>query len=45
MDSVNEASQTMHCAIEAFERRMTLRIYAVGVGVVAAATLLQHFWT
>jgi hypothetical protein len=34
----------MHSAIEAFERRMTLRLYVVGVGIVLAQGLLRHFW-
>lgn len=34
----------MHSAIEAFERRMTLRLYAFGVAVVVGTALLRHFW-
>jgi hypothetical protein len=45
MDSANEATQTMRSALEAFERRMTLRLYAVGVVVLLAEALLRHFWT
>jgi hypothetical protein len=37
--------QTMHSAIEAFERRMTRRLYAVGVTYVVAVALLRRFWT
>jgi hypothetical protein len=35
----------MQSALDAFERRMTLRLYAVGVGIVVAVALLRHFWT
>lgn len=28
-----------------FERRMTLRLYAVGVAIVVAVTLLRLYWT
>jgi hypothetical protein len=35
----------MHSAIEAFERRMTRRLYAVGVAVVIAQALMRHYWT
>jgi hypothetical protein len=35
----------MHSVIEAFERRLTRRLYAVGVGIVVAVALLRHFWT
>jgi len=35
----------MHSAIEAFERRMTRRLYAVGVAVVLAEALVRHVWT
>lgn len=35
----------MHSALDAFERRMTRRLYAVGVGIVVAVALLRHFWT
>lgn len=35
----------MHSAIEAFERRMTRRLYAVAVAVLLAEALLRHFWT
>lgn len=34
----------MHSAIEAFERCMTLRLYAVAVGIVVAVALRRHFW-
>ena len=33
----------MRSAIEAFERRMTRRLYAVAVAVVLAQALLRHF--
>ena len=35
----------MHSALDAFERRMTRRLYAVGVAVVLAEALLRRFWT
>ncbi|SIO39856.1 hypothetical protein SAMN05444172_1605 [Burkholderia sp. GAS332] len=35
----------MHSAIEAFEHRMTRRLYAVGVAIALAEALLRHFWT
>lgn len=35
----------MHSALEAFERRMTRRLYAVGVVYVISVALLRHFWT
>lgn len=44
MDSVTEEIQATRSAIKAFERRMTLRLYAVGVGAVIAVVLLRHFW-
>jgi hypothetical protein len=41
-----ESEESDHAsAMEAFERRMTLRLYAVGVGIVAAVALLRHFRT
>jgi hypothetical protein len=30
--------------LEAFEHRMTLRLCATGVAIVAAVVLLRHFW-
>lgn len=33
----------MQSAIEAFERRMKLRLYAFGTAVVLATVLLRHF--
>lgn len=45
MDSENEEVQATRSAIKAFERRMTLRLYAVGVVIVVAVALLRHFWT
>ncbi|MGF6880370.1 hypothetical protein OKW35_009904 [Paraburkholderia sp. MM5477-R1] len=35
----------MQSVIEAFERRMTRRLYAVAVAVILAEALLGHFWT
>jgi hypothetical protein len=35
----------MHSAIEAFERRLTRKLYAVAIAVVLAQALLRHFWT
>ena len=35
----------MHSALEAFERRMTRGLYAVGVLYLIAVALLRHFWT
>lgn len=35
----------MHSAIEAFERRTTWRLYAVGIAIVLAEALLRRFWT
>jgi hypothetical protein len=37
-------NQRMRSEVDAFERRMTRRLYAVAVVVVAQA-LLRHFWT
>ncbi|MFM0752597.1 hypothetical protein [Paraburkholderia strydomiana] len=45
MDSENEEFQATRSAIKACERRMTLRLYAVGVVIVVAVALLRHFWT
>jgi hypothetical protein len=35
----------MHSALEAFERRMTCKMYAAGVVYVIAVEVLRHFWT
>jgi len=39
MDSVNE----VRSAIKAFERRISRRIYAVGLVIVVAEALIRHF--
>jgi hypothetical protein len=33
----------MHSALEAFERRMSRRIYAVGLVILVAEALIRHF--
>ena len=42
---VEARNQAMQSALDAFERRMTLRLYAVSVGIVIAVALLRHLWT
>jgi hypothetical protein len=37
-------NQMMRSEVDAFERRMTRRLYAVAVVVVVAQALLRHFW-
>jgi hypothetical protein len=32
-------------AIAGFERRVTLRLYAVSISIVVVVALLRHFWT
>jgi hypothetical protein len=41
---VETMNQEMHSVLDAFERRMTRRLYAVGVAIVLAVTLLWRFW-
>jgi hypothetical protein len=40
---VESRNQTMHSALEAFERRMSRRIYAVGLVILVAEALIRHF--
>ena len=42
---VESRKQEMHSAIEAFERRITWRLYAVGITIVLAEALLRRLWT
>jgi hypothetical protein len=35
----------MHSALDAFERRMTRRLYAVAIAAVLAQAMLRHFWS
>ncbi|CAB3805312.1 hypothetical protein [Pararobbsia alpina] len=37
--------ESFECRLQLFERRMTRRLYAVGVAIVVAVALLRHFWT
>lgn len=42
---MNRETHSVLLALQAFERRMTLRLYAVAAGIVLAVALLRHFWT
>jgi hypothetical protein len=44
MESANERIALTRSAFKSFERRITLRLYAVSVGIMLANAVMLHYW-